>query len=255
MFKPTLTVLSPEAFVPQVAKSFSWSPETVKKAHAEVEKHARYAGAVVKVNDHLVEHRMSDYSMYSAAQTVTVWDAEAGTGLTFDALVLSEGETKGSTLWSEDATDEARAAYKKWYMEVSAPAQAADKAESARKHTELSYAKAMDAVLNPKMQHGQSWKVVRGRKVPIGTVGTVFWMGNTKWGMSCGIATTNRKNEKGHFADGFFLNPDNLEYIPTEDDKRKVDELRAEMWEAVEASARATYGRTLEAARNSCPVA
>lgn len=40
---------------------------------------------------------------------------------------------------------------------------------------------------------GKRVKVVRGRKVPVGTTGEVFWMGNNGWGETVGVATSDKK--------------------------------------------------------------
>jgi|APSaa5957512622_1039677.scaffolds.fasta_scaffold14716_2 hypothetical protein len=45
--------------------------------------------------------------------------------------------------------------------------------------------------------HGKVMQVIRGRKVPKGTVGRVFWTGNGR----VGLATSNRKDAHGRFAD------------------------------------------------------
>ena len=40
---------------------------------------------------------------------------------------------------------------------------------------------------------GRSVRVARGRKVPIGTIGDVFWMGQNQWGLRCGIRDADGK--------------------------------------------------------------
>jgi hypothetical protein len=43
----------------------------------------------------------------------------------------------------------------------------------------------------PIVRKGKIVEVVKGRKVPIGTVGRCFWAGQTKFGMACGIELDN----------------------------------------------------------------
>lgn len=43
---------------------------------------------------------------------------------------------------------------------------------------------------NRRIERGVEVKVVRGRKVPVGTVARVFWSGETRFGWSCGLELT-----------------------------------------------------------------
>lgn len=48
-------------------------------------------------------------------------------------------------------------------------------------------------------------KVIKGRKVKIGTIGTVFWIGPNKYGTSCGITTKDGQK--------VFVNADNVQKV------------------------------------------
>lgn len=61
---------------------------------------------------------------------------------------------------------------------------------------------------------GKRCKVVRGRKVPLGTEGVIFWMGHDNYGKrKLGIATTERK-ENGRYADVVWTAESNCELLP-----------------------------------------
>ena len=60
---------------------------------------------------------------------------------------------------------------------------------------------------------GDKVKVVRGRKVAKGVVGKVFWKGQTKFGVSVGIALSDRRDASGKWADVAFTSPSNLEVV------------------------------------------
>ena len=63
---------------------------------------------------------------------------------------------------------------------------------------------------------GQRVKVVKGRKVPKGTEGTVFWLGsfdNSKYGDPWGIYTTVKVGFKNDSGEVFFTSVENLELI------------------------------------------
>lgn len=42
-------------------------------------------------------------------------------------------------------------------------------------------------VLEKPIEKGDTVRVVRGRKVPLGTTGVVFWLGDSEWGRRCGF--------------------------------------------------------------------
>lgn len=72
------------------------------------------------------------------------------------------------------------------------------------------------------VEKGKRVRVARGRKVPIGTEGELFWIGQTnvyggysKWSQrdvrKVGVATTERKDERGRYADVAWTYESNLE--------------------------------------------
>lgn len=60
---------------------------------------------------------------------------------------------------------------------------------------------------------GDTVRVVKGRKIPKGTVGKVFWKGETRFGWSVGVALSDRKDASGKYADVAFTSPSNLEVV------------------------------------------
>jgi len=107
--------------------------------------------------------------------TATVWDADKG-----EPSTLVYGSTRGWTYPNHatpDATPEVREAYDAWLAARAEEARIADaKArEEAAKENALAPVKGQPAV------------VVKGRKVPVGTEGTVVWLGEGNYGMRCGI--------------------------------------------------------------------
>lgn len=75
-----------------------------------------------------------------------------------------------------------------------------------------------------KVEKGDKVRVLRGRKAPIGTEGIVFWVGeeNTYGGYSrwsqtkstkIGIATSDKRNEKGQYTDVVWTYSQNCEAI------------------------------------------
>lgn len=107
-------------------------------------------------------HDDSDFYM-------TVWNPE-----TKQPQEIQFGTTRGwsyPTLGSHvDATPAVQAEYETWLAEKRREAEAARAAELARAPG-----------------RGKTLKVVKGRKVPKGTVGVCIWVGNGTWGERVGI--------------------------------------------------------------------
>ncbi len=86
--------------------------------------------------------------------------------------------------------------------------------------------------------NGKIVRVNRGRKVPLGTTGKVFWIGDNYYGKTVGIATTKRmgnktgKNGKTYngYLDVVFVSINNVDVVGSESD----DALKAavDAWEA-----------------------
>ena len=107
-----------------------------------------YIGATLKLG----EHNYYDDSDFYAI----VWDAEAG-----KAREIEYASTRGWTYGNQatvDATDEVKDAYQAW-----------QKANMERAREELAREEAR------KPRKGKTVRVVKGRKIPVGTVGVVFW--------------------------------------------------------------------------------
>lgn len=107
-----------------------------------------YIGATLKTG----EHNYYDDSDFYAI----VWDVEAGKSRKIE-YATTRGWTYGNQA-TVDATDEIKAAYRAW-----------QKANMERAREEL----AREEALKPRK--GKMVRVVRGRKIPVGTVGVVFW--------------------------------------------------------------------------------
>ncbi len=140
----------------------NWDADTGPEHYRET-----WVGAVLAT----VEHNYHDDSDFAAI----VWDAAKG-----EPREVEYATTRFSTYRNSatvDATDEVRAAYAAW------------KAERARKAAED--AAAIEAEV-PRV--GRHVKVVKGRKVPLGTEGTVFWYGVDRY-----ARTSYRAFDDGRF--------------------------------------------------------
>jgi len=80
--------------------------------------------------------------------------------------------------------------------------QAAEKAER-----EAAYREAERQAEHDRPARGKIMQVVRGRKIPKGTVGEVVLTGEGQYGPYAMLATTARKLDNGRFADVVFINP------------------------------------------------
>lgn len=240
------------ATVPQYLAAVTGYTADPKYREEEVAKYRRYKGSVLRVVEEEREIRMSDYSDYYLAVVVTVWDAEQGKALTFDAYTL-QGNAR-LTLWEVDADYGTIATYNEWVKSVAAREKAKAYAEDARKRVLNRGEEELSNTLTPSLQRGQVWTVCKGRKFPIGAKGRVFWWGTNRWGMTVGLATTDRKDAKGKNLDVIFVAVDNLEYIPTEADLAKAEEIKTNYAEWAAVTEQETYERVYERTVNELTI-
>jgi hypothetical protein len=172
-----------------------------------------YAGKVIAVSDtEKYESRGYDDGDTVYRRTVTVFDGEKGVTFDSDVALYRHGR---ATAWDVDASPEVMAEYYRWYLSVELPRLSAVEAaaEKGRILRDLDDEQAKITAA-PALAKGQTYKVVRGRKVPIGTTGKVFWWGDKGWGMSVGMNTSDRKDARGKNLDVVFVALKNLEYVP-----------------------------------------
>ncbi len=134
------------------------------------------------------ERVMSD--IYADVSYCMVWNPETGRT---EAVCLGHHFELCSTFGH--ATVDVTAAVQATIDEQAA--KAARKAEVARKAAaKAAAAKALVDAHN-RVEHGKVMQVVRGRKVPKGTEGRVFWMRDGR----VGLALSDRKDARGYHAD------------------------------------------------------
>jgi len=96
----------------------------------------------------------------------------------------------------QDASPEVLALAAAYETRVKAEAEAREAAEVARRTAEARVAE------HNRPMHGKVMQVVKGRKVPHGTVGRVFWVGLDNYGKTkVGLATSERKDADGRNVD------------------------------------------------------
>jgi hypothetical protein len=174
----------------------------------------QYAGMVVAVYDN-EKYESRGWDDGDTVYRRTVWVFDGVATKMFDTDVAEVGYKNGrATAWAVDASPETMAAYYKWLLTISLPTRALENGERAKaQHIADAEAEATIAA-NPTLAKGQTYKVVRGRKVPHGTTGKVFWFGDKGWGMSVGLSTSDRKDPRGRNLDVVFVALKNLEYVP-----------------------------------------
>lgn len=64
------------------------------------------------------------------------------------------------------------------------------------------------------VEKGKEIEVVRGRKVPIGTRGECFWMGENRWGVAVGIRLANGEAAFTAITNVIVAQPDEYYYAP-----------------------------------------
>lgn len=148
----------------------------------------KHIGCVVSKHTESVRVMSDVWEMQSFA---TVWDAEH---FTFRDVFISGSEFRRdySNEVTIDATPEVLEYYKVWQ-------QGRQFRISESAYDNRQYEAYQDRITPNK---GKFVEVVKGRKVPRGTKGLVFWTGHDNWGnVKVGIATSPNKNSRGHWVD------------------------------------------------------
>ena len=220
-----LTVLDPSQMTPESIgqdSSTSWGVERLKEYLA---KRSQYAGKVVAVADsEKYESCGYDDGDMIYRRSVTVFDGSVAE--TFDSdVVIGHYMKNRATAWSVDASPQVMAAYHKWLLSEKLPM-------DALLHSYAVHGDFLRSLMDreekarsmPPLKRGQTYKVVRGRKVPIGTMGKVFWFGDKGWGMGVGLNTSDRKDARGRNLDVVFVALKNLEYVQTEEERQAAEQ-------------------------------
>lgn len=147
-------------------KTRCWNPNCTKITFG-------YVGATIETFSR-DERIMSDVWAY--VTYARVWDAETGSPKTI--RLQTEGWEASATA-VVDATPEVLAAYEAWKVEQEAKRAAEEAARQA----------ALAAWEAKQPRRGRIIKVVKGRKVPKGTVGVCIWIGDGYYGQRVGLKT------------------------------------------------------------------
>jgi len=112
-----------------------------------------------------------------------------------------------ATVTVVDATEEIKAAYAAFLAGKAA-------GESfARAEREQAAHEARVLAEKRRIANGKLVRVTRGRKVPKGTQGRVFWMKDDTWGVRLGIATSDRKDARGRNLDVAWVAASNCDVV------------------------------------------
>jgi len=227
---------------------------TVKRGQEALKKYIvdrkGYLGKVISVADtRRTVQVMSDIWEEWQERTVTVWSDMQGKALTFVSDNWTVGHPAQASAYEVDATPEVVAKYRRWVATVSLPEQATRAAEARRKELEEALDRKREEALYG-LRKGNTYEVVRGRKYPHGTMGVLLWHGENRFGPTAMLATTDRKDAKGRYADVIFINPANLKVADNDalkaELKRIADE-RANIPAEVDQTYRAVLNERLTA--------
>lgn len=160
----------------------------------------KYEGCVVRLFSK-EERIMSDVWAY--VDYAIVWDATEEKFLT---IVTGNSEFSGgfqAAVKKIDATSEVFEYYEAYLCGI--------QFRTAEGHNDSAYARELE--IRRTITKGKTVRVNRGRKVPQGTQGVVFWMKDDRWGTRLGIATSDRKNDRGYHADVTWVAASNCDVI------------------------------------------
>lgn len=160
-----------------------------------------YVGEVVSTHSSC-ERIMSD--VWATCYYYTRWDIEKG-----EPVVACYGNSEfgSDTEVTVDAPDD----LKKVYELHKAAEQAKRQAEKAAQYVREEREKAERDWHAP--EKGKVMVVVRGRKVPQGTVGKVFWLDDIYNPYRAGLAVSDERDDQGRYSDVVWVNADYLKNV------------------------------------------
>lgn len=160
-----------------------------------------HEGCVVEMFSR-TEQIMSD--VWAQVYYAVVWDLELERPVRI--WTHTEGEHGGFYRKANiDASKEINQAYLAWSEGESVGKVFADRLDQYDTEQML-----MDSQRRQSCPKGRKVEVFKGRKVPVGTSGTVFWSGVDNFGrVKLGLFTSERRDSKGRYADVVWVAADN----------------------------------------------
>jgi hypothetical protein len=148
-----------------------------------------------------VERIMSD--VYASVYTAIVWNQSESK---FESVRYADSEFSGvwdASICEVDAPAELIAQYEESERQRKEAIEAAIIARRAEEAAQ----RVMDE--RRRIVNGKTVKVVKGRKVPVGTTGIVFWTKYDTYGLRCGIRTSDEKDNRGNWKDVVWVDAKN----------------------------------------------
>lgn len=169
---------------------------------------------------------MSDIWDYVTHLHGLVWEPTKGEAfvVTLETAVNNYNLTPQPTAYRVDASPEARTAFEHWYRYTKLP-QLAEKIASGRAAFQAG-AVGNELTELERVRRGSTVTVVRGRKVPLGITGKVFWIGENQYGMKVGMNLSDRKDERGRNVDVVWTALSNVEVIVNETERKAIEARR-----------------------------
>jgi hypothetical protein len=203
------------------------SEDDIRRKPSDHRRRINHAGKVVSVREIL--EPQGEFSGYANLYKyeVTVFDPETLKQEVFvDISVCESNIAKTFTTYGVDAAEDTIRAWRKWLVTFKAAEKANLAAEAAKKNYLLGLEIDRNKILHAPNKGGK-YKFVRGVKIPLGTVGTLFWYGTGKYGESWGIALSDAKDSTGRYTDVVFTKPSNLERVIDAAVQSELDEIAA----------------------------
>jgi hypothetical protein len=168
---------------------------------AELAGTTHHVGLVVEKTSSC-ERIMSD--VWATCYYAHIWDVEEGKP---KVIGYGNDEFGSSCTVVVDATDDIKVAYELYKVAVQAKAQALKAAQQVQKNLQ----EAQEEWDAP--EKGKVMQVVRGRKVPKGTVGKVFWLDDPCRPYRAGLAVSDEVDERGRHTDIVWVNAEYLKNV------------------------------------------
>jgi len=212
----------PTTTIPNTTTSFFYSPEAATSSPSS------YAGRILAMwETSETQQVMSDIWDYVTTLHGLVWEPTTGEAVvvTLGTAVNNYNLSPQPTAHREDASPEYRTAFEAWYASTKVNELALKISQGRASHQ----ARGVDNELIQanSVRRGSTVTVVRGRKVPLGVTGKVFWIGESQWGIKVGMNLTDRKDERGRNLDVVWIAIGNVEVTGNTEEIAQLEARRA----------------------------
>lgn len=202
----------------------------IRVCYSDIELWHKHRGCILSVSEpEVMDQSIYDMYCYAVVRRVVVWDLIANCERHLTVNGEGSKTNNQATFWCADAPDDVQVVHLRWTLDVRNLETAIRKVDAVINLERQRIERSIVSLESPTPTRGQIWTVVKGRKIPQGTTGTLFWVGDTAWGRKIGISPSGVRDQAGKYTDAIFVALDNCRVILSDENFQAIDRYRAEL--------------------------